>query len=235
MQHVGLRSESDGFVEEEYYGIDSIWEIVALKVPNCLIDGIVAENIVDIGFDAGFQQHLDGLDCVLAPIPAHCHCPAVFPTELRFLWRHPVPGCGEVGDHMILPAELQNGFEIFVHIGVASAAQGDLVGILVALLQDPLEILCGHIGLPVCPSGLVTLDARFSAETGQSMLAMAHDPNIEEFRERGHEWVLPGVLAVNHDATSDIGSALLIEHGDKAVLFVDSFPHISISGRYRYP
>ena len=221
IQHIRFRPLPGGLVQQKDHRVDPGGEIVLPQAADSLVDAVFAEHIVDIGLHARVQQHLYGVQRVNAPIPAHRHRAAIFFADCGKLGREAVAGGGEVGDEVILPADLQQFFKVLVLVGVAPAAEGKLVAAAFTLLRDPPEVLDGHIGLLHQKAALVAADARLGAQPRFAVDAVAHHAHVDQMRERSHERVHARVApALIQYPRAHIRPGFGIERGFEMIFFV---------------
>lgn len=200
IQHVRLRALPGRFVKQKDHRVDSFWEVVPLQAVDGLVDAVFAQDVMDVGLHTGIQQHLNGIQGVLAAVPAHRHRAAVFLAECGQLRSHAVAGGGEVWHQIVLPADAQQVFKVFVLIRVAAAAQGKLVTAAFALFCNPTKVLDGHVGLLHQQAALIAADPGLDAEPGLAVDAVTHDAHVDQMRERRHKRVnarVPPLLVQN--------------------------------------
>jgi hypothetical protein len=223
-KNVRLLSQADRFMQQEDHPVDPLRKVIPLKPVDGLIDRVAPQHIVDAGLDPGLQQHVDGAQSVRAAVPADRHRTAVPLAELRQLWREAVAGGGVVGDDVKFPAGGEDGLKLFVLIGVAPAAQGKLVDPAAALFGDADEIRQGHVRLLNRQPALVAAHPCLEAQPAFPMVAVPHDPDIDQVREGRLKWVNAGINARGvQDAGAHVGARFGVEHGYEVVLFVDDF------------
>ena len=214
-------------VKQEDDRVDPLGKAIMFQALQRLVDGVVAQHVVDVGAHARLEEHPDGSVRVGAAIPAHCHSPAVAAAELGKLGREAVARGREVGHQQVLSADAQQLLEVRVLVGVASSTQRQLVAAPGALLADPAEALHRHVRLLHRETTLIAANARPHAEARLPVGAAAHDAHVDEVRKRRHEGVHTGIAALLvQDARAHVGTRPHVEGGAEAVaLVLDHVPH----------
>lgn len=132
-EHISCRTLPCRLVQQEDNSVYAGGEIVALQAINGFIDAVFAEHIVNIGLYAGVEQHLYGIQRILAAVPAYGYRAAVFFAKLGKLRSHAVTGSCKIRHKVILAADFQQFLKIFVLIGVAAPAERQLIASALAL------------------------------------------------------------------------------------------------------
>ena len=228
-ENICFRTETDWLMQKENDGVNTLGEIVISQTLYSFVDGIIAENIVDIGFYTGIEKHLDSLNSMRLTIPADSNCTTIFLAELNYLIGKTETGAGEVGDNAVFAAILKDFLEVFVLVYVAATAKSKLIDPALALVNDTLEIFEGHIGDFGFKSVLITLNAGLDTQAACAMNAMPHDTHIDKSGERAHKGVNACIFALFVDyAAAHIKARLRVEHFCKSILLVEAFNHFVI-------
>ena len=97
---------------------------------------------------------------------------------------------------IVLAADAEQVLKALMLIGVASAAEGELIAATFALPRDPLKMLYGHVGLLYQHTALITADTRLGAESGLSVNAVPHHADVDQMRKRRHKRINARVVTV---------------------------------------
>lgn len=217
-------AQPDGFVQQEYYAVNAGREIILAQPLDGFVNGVVSQHVVDVCLDPAVQQHADRPQCVIVAVPADRHRAAVLFAQAHRLRGEPKTGGGVVGDDVVLAAHAQDVRDALVLVGVAPAAQGELIDPAAALPGDILEILQRHVGLLDRQPALIAADPRFDTQTGLAVIAVPHNADIDQVRVGCHEGIHPGVQPLPvEDAGAHVRAGLGIEDGDEVVFVVDDF------------
>ena len=227
-EDVCLRALPGGLVQQKDHRVDPGRKVVLPQAADGFVDAVFAQHVVDVGFHACVQQHLYGVQRVVAAVPAHRHRAAIFFADRGERRSEAVAGGGEVGDEVILPADLQQFFKMLVLVGVAPAAERKLVAAALALLRDPPEMLYRHVRLLDQKAALVAADPRLCAQPRFAVDAVPHHAHVDQMRERGHERVHARVASLRVQySCAHVRSGFGIERGFEMIFFVvDNISHL---------
>ena len=170
----------------------------------------------------GVKKHLNSIQRIFTPVPAHSNCAAIFLADCRQFRSHSVAGCCKVRNNVILSADFQQFFKTFMLIRVSTSPECKLIYLMFTLLRNPPEVFNRHIGLFDCQSALVATDAGLHTQPCTPVNTMPHHTHINEIGEGSHKRVFFCFLPVLIDDTgSQISACFRVEYGIKSVFMIN--------------